>query len=146
MTEVLKDLETELENIYVGVNQRILSGGNPHVKLRKKKSGETTWTLPYLSEEETVNHPFFDEVPQIYIAQLLQFVDSRCQCLDAFTHILQRYVKTPLDRQAVVACLIAYGTNIGLGKMGAISDLSHQTLFTAANNFLRPETVREGNP
>jgi len=45
----------------------------------------------------------------------------------------------------VVACLIAYGTNIGLGKMGAISDMSYQTLFTAANNFLRPETVREGN-
>jgi hypothetical protein len=54
-------------------------------------------------------------------------------------------VKTPLDRHAVVACLIAYGTNIGLGKMGAISDLSYQTLFTAANNFLRPETLREGN-
>jgi len=145
MTDVLKDLETELENIYVGVNQRILSGENPHVKLKKKKNGEITWTLPYVGEEETVNHPFFDEVPQIYIAQLLQFVDSRCQCLDTFTHILQRYVKTPLDRQAVVACLIAYGTNIGLGKMGAISDMSHQTLLMAANNFLRPETVREGN-
>ncbi len=103
------------------------------------------WTLPYVTNEETVNHPLFDELPQAPIAPLLQFVDSRCQCLDAFTHILQRYVKTPLDRHAVVACLIAYGTNIGLGKMGAISDLSYQTLFTVANNFLRPETLREGN-
>ena len=41
--------------------------------------------------------------------------------------------------------MIAYGTNIGLGKMGAISDMNYQTLFTATNNFLRPETVREGN-
>jgi hypothetical protein len=40
--------------------------------------------------EETVNNPFFDEVPQIHIAQLLQFVDSRCQCLNTFAHILQR--------------------------------------------------------
>jgi len=145
MAEVLKDMEQELEANYDEVNRRILSGENPHVKLSKKKNGEITWTLPYVSEEETVNNPFFDEVPQIQIAPLLQFVDSRCQCLDAFTHILQRYVKTPLDRHAVVACLIAYGTNIGLGKMGAISDMSYQTLFTAANNFLRPETVREGN-
>jgi hypothetical protein len=145
MAEVLKDMEKELEAKYEEVNRRILSGENPHVKLSKKKNGEITWTLPYVSEEETVNNPFFDEVPQIHIAQLLQFVDSRCQCLDAFTHILQRYVKTPLDRHAIVACLIAYGTNIGLGKMGAISDMSYQTLFTAANNFLRPETVREGN-
>jgi len=33
-------------------------------------------------------------------------------------------VKTTLDRQTILACLIAYGTNVGLGKMGAISDLS----------------------
>jgi TnpA family transposase len=145
MAEVLKDMEKELESLYEDVNRRILSGENPHVKLSKKKNGTITWTLPYVSEEETVNDPFFDEVPQIHIAQLLQFVDSRCQCLDAFTHILQRYVKTPLDRHTVVACLIAYGTNIGLGKMGAISDMSYQTLSAAASNFLRPETVREGN-
>ncbi len=29
--------------------------------------------------------------------------------------------------------------------MGAISDMSYQTLFTAASSFLRPETVREAN-
>ena len=145
MADVLQELEQGLEADYDEVNRRILSGGNPHVKLHRKRSGEITWTLPYVGEEATVNHPFFDDVPQLHIASLLQFVDSRCQCLDAFTHILQRYVKTPLDRHAVVACLIAHGTNVGLGKMGAISDLSYPTLFAAANNFLRPETVREGN-
>jgi hypothetical protein len=118
------------------VNRRILSGDNPHVKLSRTKGGEITWSLPYVGDEETVNNPFFDGLPQIHIAQLLQFVDSCCQRLDAFTHILQRYVKTPLDRHAVVACLIAYGTNVGLGKMGAISDMSYQALFTAANSFL----------
>ena len=145
MAEVLNSMEKELEAQYEEVNRRILSGDNPHVKLSRTKGGEITWSLPYVGDEETVNNPIFDGLPQIHIAQLLQFVDSCCQCLDAFTHILQRYVKTPLDRHAVVACLIAYGTNVGLGKMGAISDMSYQTLFTAANSFLRPETVREGN-
>jgi TnpA family transposase len=145
MAEVLNELEEELESKYAEVNLRIWSGENTHVNLSKKKSGEVTWTLPYVGEEETVNHPFFDDLPQMHIASLLTFVDSRCQCLDAFTHILQRYAKTPLDRQSVVACLIAFGTNLGLGKMGAISDMSYQTLFTAANSFVRPETVREAN-
>ena len=145
MAEVLNGMEKELEAQYEEVNRRILSGDNPHLKLSRTKGGEITWSLPYVGDEETVNNPFFDGLPQIHIAQLLQFVDSCCQCLDAFTHILQRYVKTQLDRHAVVACLIAYGTNVGLGKMGAISDMSYQTLFTAANSFLRPETVREGN-
>jgi TnpA family transposase len=145
LTELLKVLEEALEADYDAVNQRLLSGGNPHVKLTHTRSGEITWTLPYVGDEETVNHSFFDDLPQIHIASLLRFVDARCQCLEAFTHILQRYVKTPLDRHAVIACLIAYGTNVGLGKMGAISDLSYPTLFAAAHNFLRPETVREAN-
>ncbi len=92
-----------------------------------------------------MNDPLFDGLPQIHIAQLLQFVDRRCHCLDAFTNILGRYVKTTLDRQTILACLIAYGTNVGLGKMGAISDLSYQTLYAAANHFLRPETVHQAN-
>lgn len=99
--------------------------------------------MPYVREEDVVNNPFFDSLQQINIAHLLQFVDTRCQCLEAFTHILNSYVKTPMDKQAIIACLVAYGTNVGLGKMGEISD--HQTLFTAANSFLRLETLRESN-
>ena len=143
--EQLDELEKELEALYEQVNQRILSGENSHIKISKKRNGEIAWTLPYTGDEETVNPPFFMAIPQLHIAQLIQFVDSRTRCLDAFTHILLRYVKTPLDRHAIVACLIAYGTNVGLGKMGAISDLSYQTLFAAASNFLRPETARDGN-
>lgn len=49
------------------------------------------------------------------------------------------------NRQSIVASLVAYGTNVGLGKMGEISDLNYQTLYTAANSFLRPETLRDSN-
>lgn len=144
MKELLAELEAELEAKYETVNRRILSGENPHIQLTKKR-GVVTWRLPYTSEEDDVNHPFFDPLPQIPIAQLLPFVDSRCQCLDAFNHILTRYVKSAMDRLAIVAGLIAYGTNLGLGKMGAISDVNYQTLFSAANNFIRLETLREAN-
>jgi TnpA family transposase len=144
MKELLHELETELETKYVEVNRRILSGENSHIKLTKRR-GEVTWSLPYVCDEDIVNNPFFDNLQQINISHLLQFVDSRCQCLDAFTHILNRYVKTPMDRQAIIACLVAYGTNVGLGKMGEISDLNYQALFTAANSFLRLETLRESN-
>src|SRR5260370_12064668 len=40
---------------------------------------------------------------------------------------------------------MAYGTNVGLGKMGALSAMSYAPLSTAGNSFLRPETAREGN-
>jgi len=144
ITKLLQDLETELETKYEEVNRRILSGENAHIKLTKRR-GDITWSLPYVRDEDIVNNPFFDSLPQISISNLLQFVDSRCQCLDAFAHILNRYVKSPMDRQSIIASLVAYGTNVGLGKMGEISDLNYQTLYTAANSFLRPETLRDSN-
>ena len=144
VTELLQALENELEAKYEGVNRRILSGENGYIKLTKRR-GDITWSLPYARDEDRVNNPFFDNLPQISIAHVLQFVDSRCQCLDAFTHILNRYVKSALDRQAIVACLVAYGTNVGLGKMGEISDLNYQALYTTANSFIRLETLREAN-
>jgi len=79
ITELLQDLETELETKYEEVNRRILSGENVHIKLAKRR-GDITWSLPYSREEDTVNNPFFDRLPQISIASLLQFVDCRCQC------------------------------------------------------------------
>jgi TnpA family transposase len=144
MTVLLAELETELEAKYIEVNGRILSGENAHIKLTKRR-GQIIWSLPYVRDEDIVNNPFFDSLQQINIAHLLQFVDSNCQCLESFTHILNRYVKTPLDKQAIIACLVAYGTNVGLGKMGEISDLNYQTLFAAANSFLRLETLHESN-
>lgn len=144
MKVLLAELETELEAKYIEVNRRIQSGENAHIKLTRRR-GQVTWSLPYVREEDIVNNPFFDSLQQINIAQLLQFVDSSCQCLESFTNILNRYVKTPLDKQAIIACLVAYGTNVGLGKMGEISDLNYQTLFATANSFLRLETLRESN-
>ncbi len=144
MTVLLAELEKELETKYIDVNRRILSSENAHIKLNKRR-GQMTWSLPYVKDEDMVNNPFFDSLQQINIAHLLQFVDSQCQCLDSFTHILNRYVKTPMDKQAIIACLVAYGTNVGIGKMGEISDLNYQTLFAAASSFIRLETLHESN-
>ena len=44
-----------------------------------------------------------------------------------------------------MACLIAWATNMGLGRMGAISDLSYQTLAATSESFLRLETLGEAN-
>jgi hypothetical protein len=126
MTVLLAKLETELEAKYVEVNRRILSGENKHIKLTKRR-GKITWSLPYVCDEDIVNNPFFDRLQQINIAHLLHFVDSRCQCLEAFAHILNGYVNTPMNKQVFIACLVAYGTNVGLDKMGAIREKkSHQ--------------------
>ena len=44
-----------------------------------------------------------------------------------------------------MAALLAFATNIGLGRMAEISNLSRGQLATAAANLVRLETVREAN-
>jgi hypothetical protein len=41
--------------------------------------------------------------------------------------------------------LTAWATNMGLGRMGEISDISFHTLVSASDNFIRPKTLREAN-
>jgi len=40
---------------------------------------------------------------------------------------------------------MAWGTNMGLGRMGEISDLPTHLLARASENYLRPETLRAAN-
>ena len=141
---LLASLKEELEGELRPVNERILSGENSHVRV-KKRGQHTTWTLPYPRSEEGVNDPFFDEVEQIDIHALLHFVHRQCRFLDVFEHILPRYAKQSAAEQVILACLVAWGTNMGLRRMGAISDIDFQTLTTASDNFLRPETLKPAN-
>ena len=65
--------------------------------------------------------------------------------MDAFSHVLGRYVKHSADNHAITACLVAWATNMGLGKMGEISDIPYQILATTSDNFIRLETLAEAN-
>ena len=65
--------------------------------------------------------------------------------MDAFEHVLGRYAKRDLDLRTLTACLIAWGTNMGLGKMGEISDVGYHALRGTSDNFLRLETLKKAN-
>ena len=65
--------------------------------------------------------------------------------MDAFEHFLHRYSKSEADDDVISACLLAWGTNMGLGRMGAISDVAYATLADASDNFIRLETLQAAN-
>lgn len=142
--EHLASLKQRLEERLVVVNKRISSGENEHIKL-KKKGEETHWSLPYSRADEGVNHLFFDALGQVNIQSVLEFANKHCQFMDAFTHVLHRYTKQEANDIVIIACLIAWGTNVGLGKMGDISDLEYTVLSSTSNNFIRLETLKNAN-
>lgn len=142
--EHLADLEKRLEARLVEVNERIASGENKHFETIRRGT-QVRWTLRYPRSSEPVNHPFFDDLKQVDIGSVLHFVNQHCPFMSAFEHVLGRHTKQRLDEDVLTAGLLAWGTNMGLGRMAAISDIGYQALSTASDNFIRLETLREAN-
>ncbi len=142
--EHLADLKQLLETRITEVNARIASGENEHFKVTKQGKSPR-WTLRYPKESDPVNHPFFNALPQVDISRVLHFVHRQCGFMEAFEHVLGRYVKSDANTRLLTACLVAWGTNMGLGKMGSISDIGYQVLAGTSENFLRLETLKAAN-
>jgi TnpA family transposase len=141
---ILAKKEDELEALIKRVNDRIKKGENPDIKITG--TGESLrWHLVYHNDEEPVDHPLYSQLPQIGIVDLLLFVHQTTNCLSAFTHLLDRYIKTDVDIQQIIACLVAFGENIGLLKMAEISDISYQSMLTTARNFIYLENLKRAN-
>ena len=140
----LDALKHQLEERIRTVNQRISAGENEHFHLTttgKRKS----WTLQYPTSTEPINHPIFETLPQVNISRVLHFVNHHCHFMTCFEHVLGRYSKQAADERTMSACLIAWATNMGLGRMGDISDIPFATLASTSENFLRPETLKAAN-
>jgi len=88
---------------------------------------------------------FYDHLPGIGIADLLWFVAEQTGFLGSFTHLLDRYVTHDPDTRAILACIVALGTNMGLWKMADVCGLSYAALMTAARNYVRLETLHPAN-
>ena len=94
------------------------NGENEYVKIKKTR-GNQSWSLRYPGDKDEINHPFFDSLKQVGIGSVLYYVNQRCRFMDAFEHLLDRYVKTQIDERAIFASLLGYkyktradGTNI----------------------------------
>lgn len=140
----LASLEHELENRIEDVNRRIATGENEYINIRRQ-GNNTRWNLIYPGGREDTNHSFFDALRQVNIASVIDFVNRHCQFMNAFEHVLGRYVRHKADYRVITACILGWGTNMGIGRMSQISDVDYDILSAASDNFIRLETLREAN-
>uniref|UniRef100_UPI00273AA51A Tn3 family transposase n=1 Tax=Bacillus mycoides TaxID=1405 RepID=UPI00273AA51A len=140
----LKELENKLAARIISINKRITSGKNKHVQVKKHKNYHS-WTLPYTRASALINHSFFDALPQVDMRSILYFVNQQCNFLDNFEHILGRYANQKANDYTLIPCLIAWGTNMGLYRMGEVSDIDFSKLATTSANFIRLETLKDAN-
>lgn len=139
--EHLEHLNYALEQRIAEVNSRIASGENPYFK--QKPSGK--WSLSYPAKEGEEKHPFYDQLGHVDISQVFDYVNEHCAFMEAFDHVLASFAKSDLDSSALKAALLAWGSNMGLGKMADISDLNYHDLRAVSDNFIRPETLAKAN-
>jgi len=142
--DTLLTLRNTLEEKYIQVNQRISNGLNKHIVI-KGVDEKRQWRLLYPDDEDEINHPFYNQLPGIGIIDLLWFVVEKTGFLDSFTHALDRYVKQDLDPREVLACIVAMGSNMGLGHMAEVSGITHASLLSTTRNYMRLETLHAAN-
>jgi TnpA family transposase len=142
--EHLDNLQERLETRTREVNNRISSGENNYFEI-KRIGKKTKWLLKYPTEAEEINHRFFSEVKSLDISDIIHYANDKCLFTNVFEHILGRYTKQTKDINALIACLIAWGTNMGLVRMSEISDIDYHKLISVSDNFFRLETLEAAN-
>ncbi len=137
-------MQKALDDKIAQVGDRIQKGDNRNVVLRNR-TGKTQWRLPSRGIKKLLNNPFFEQLKQVDVAELLRFVDQETQFLSAFEHVRQVQSKQEVNPNNLVATIIANGTNYGLFRMAHISDRSYEQLRSTQANYLRMETLNKAN-
>lgn len=138
----LEELKDILNNRFDHVNDRIRRGENRFVQLC---NGQAVWSRGHSAEPDSNHEPLFDAAERIDIDQLLLYVDQKTEFLSAFEHVMGRYQRDRASPPITIAALMAYATNIGVGRMAEISNLTRSQLANTAANFIRLETLKEAN-
>ena len=141
---MVKERLEEADQLFKEVNENILNGRNPYFKFQDENKKRGKWHLVYEGiEDKDINNPLFKKIPKIDLADLVFFVNKKTKFFAAFTHILNRNVKSDIDNIDLLGAIIAYATNIGIGKMASCSNLSYNQLRKIKDNYLREETLKE---
>ena len=145
MEALLDKWEEVLEKKLDLVNQELHEGKNKSLSITKNKDGTEKWSLVYKADEESHNHQLFKQFRPIEVIHLLNWVNDKVDFVSAFSHLLGKGYRKKVDKDSIIGCLIAYGTNQGLLPMSERSDIDFHQLNGTAYNFIRLETLQEAN-
>jgi len=142
---LLKQLKTVLENKIKIVNQAIIKGENQDIATKKKPDGSIKWHLTYKAKEEEINHKIYQQFPVIGIVSLLNWVNEQTGFIRSFKHILKKGAAKQADKDSLIACLVALGTNHGVSSIAGRSDMEYNHLKRTVQSFIRPRTLKQAN-
>lgn len=144
INQTLADKTQQLEVKLKEASEHIYSGDNKYVEFIPGKA-ELKWSIPNKRWQETIDNPLYSQIQHMGIVELMLFVDQKTDFLKSFTQISANKEKTPVNKEDLIACVLANGTNYGLYKMANISDRSMGKLRSVDDSYVRYETLKESN-
>ena len=142
---MLKELNGLLSQRYKEINDNIKNGHNKHIKLRESKQNSISWRLPYKKQDEAVNNPFYENISNASLSEVVRFAIENTNFYKAFTPLFPHQAKKPMDLNALVAGIIAEGTGIGSRKMAGISDITMSSMDAIHSTYFLVFTLKEAN-
>ena len=126
--ERLNLLERKLDTKITEVNNRISQGENKEFKIKvHKKSKKETWSLDYRKQSKPNRNIIFHKLPKTNIADVLYYINDKCNYLKAFTHIKPKYSKLNVNEDALIAAITANAFSSGINQMAEMSNIKYTT-------------------
>jgi len=144
INQTLADKSQQLEIKLKEASSHIFSGDNKYVEFIPGKA-ELKWSIPNSRWQQTIENPLYNQIQHMGIVELMLFVDQKTGYLNSFSHISATKEKSPVNKEDLIACILANGTNYGLYKMANISDRSMGKLRSVDDSYVRYETLKTSN-
>ena len=144
INQTLADKNQQFEAKLKEASEHIFSGDNKYVEFIPGKT-ELKWSIPNNRWQESIENPLYNQIQHMGIVELMLFVDQKTDFLKSFTHISVNKEKSPANKEDLIACILANGTNYGLYKMANISDRSMGILRSVDDSYIRYETLTQSN-
>jgi TnpA family transposase len=140
----IEDLSKKLDKLWNEFNTGLKQEKFKHLKYDYKKR-RLDWHKVKNINNEKVQKKFYKQVPFCDISDIMHFVDQSCGFLSAFTPLQPRHSKQLLDKNVLIATILAQAFNYGNYKMSQTSDIPYSALETTHQQYLRLATLKAAN-
>ncbi len=140
----IETLSKKLEKLWLEFNTGLKKQKFKHLNYDTKKH-KLEWHKIRNPHNEAMQKKFYKQVPFCDMSDVMHFVDQSCGFLSAFTPLQPRHSKHPLDKNVLIATILAQAFNYGNYKMSKTSDISYTALETTHQQYLRLATLKAAN-
>jgi TnpA family transposase len=140
----LEALAVELRQQWHSFNSELRRGKLPHLEFDTARQ-RLIWHKPKALDSTDSPDSLYGRLALTDIADVLRFVDRKCQFLSALTPLQPRYVKQGAEVNNLLAVITAMAMNHGIRVMARTSDISHRVLENAHRQYLRLSTLQAAN-